>query len=159
MDLGEMIAADAAQEIVKAIAAGVTEGARRIPALWRRAGGKKEELIRSEIERSARALRDGTDDLPVILVRQEGAWEGRLRDLLAEYPDAVADIRRVTEELGYLTAHKPQVTQSITASAPGAIAQGAMFGSIVNHRNLSETDARADGPVPGFGGPARDSGT
>jgi hypothetical protein len=159
VDLGDMLAADAAQEIVKAIAAGVTEVAKRIPVLWRRAGGRKEELIKSEVERSVQALRDAAGDLTAILVRQEGAWEGRLRDLLAEYPEAAADIRRVTEDLGHLSAHAPRITQSITASAPGAIAQGAMFGSIVNHHNLSETDGRADESVLGFGVAARDSGT
>lgn len=140
MDLGEMLASDAAQEIVKAIAGGLVEVVKRIPSLWHRAGGRRELLIKEEIERSARALEGAADDLPVVMARQEGAWDGRLRDLLAEYPDAVVDVRRMLEEIRHLSSHLPQAVQSITATAPGAIAGGAMFGNVYIHEDLPEVD-------------------
>jgi len=132
-DLGETLATDAAQEIVRALAAGVVEAVKRIPNLWHRSGGRREELIRAEVERSAATLAAAGDDLPAVRARQEGAWEARLRDLLDEHPEVELDLRGILEESRRQAVQEPAAVQNVTASAPGATAQGAMFGNVISY--------------------------
>jgi hypothetical protein len=132
-DLGDTLASDAAQEIVKALVAGLVEVVKKVPGLWRRRGEGKEELIRAEVERSSLALQEAGDNLPAAQARQEGVWEGRLRDLLVEDPDAVTQVRALLEEIRHQVSHAPRAVQNITASAPDASAQGAMFGNVINY--------------------------
>lgn len=136
MDLGDTLASAAAQEIVKALVGGLAEVVKKIPALWRRFGEHKSDVIRAEIERSSLALRDAADDLPAARTRQEGIWEGRLRDLLAEDPEAAAEVQALLEEVRQQTSQAPPVVQNITASAPRATAQGVMFGNVINYGDL-----------------------
>ncbi len=132
-DFGDTLASDAAQEIVKVLVGGLVAAMKKIPTLWRRAGSRKQELIEAEVQRSSAALQDAGDDPPAVLVRQEGAWEGRLRDLLAEDPQAADELRGMLEEIRRQASQLPQAVQNITASAPGATAQGAMFGDVINY--------------------------
>jgi hypothetical protein len=132
-DFGDTLASDAAQEIVKILAGGLAEAVKKIASLWRRAGARKQELIEAEVQRSSAALLYAGADLAAARARQEGAWEGRLRDLLAEHPEVAKELRDMLEEIRRQTSRLPQAVQTITASAPGATAQGAMFGDVINH--------------------------
>lgn len=132
-DFVDTLASDAAQEIVKVLVGGLVEAVKKVPSLWRRVGARKEELIDAEIQRSSLALQNAGDDLPAVLARQEGAWEGRLRDLLAEHPEVVEELQGMLQEIRRQASQLPQAVQNITASAPGATAQGAMFGNVINY--------------------------
>lgn len=132
-DFGDALTIEAAKQIVSILTGGLVEAVKKVPDLWRRAGSRKQELIEAEVQRSALALQDAGDDLPAVLARQEGAWEGRLRDLLAEHPEAAAQLRDLLDDLQGQAAQWPQASQYITASAPGAIAQGAMYGNVNNY--------------------------
>ncbi len=133
MDLGDTLASDAAQEIVKALMAELIEIMKKIPRLWHRGGGAKEEFIEAEMYRSAAALKASGANLPVVQARQEGVWEGRLRELLAEDPGAEAGLQAIVADIRRQDARGLHIVQSINASAQGASAQGAMFGNIINH--------------------------
>jgi hypothetical protein len=158
MDLGDTLASDAAQEIVKALVGGLVEVVRKIPSLWRRAGEHREDLIKAEVERSSLALQDAGDDLPAVQARQEGVWEGRLRDLLAQDPDAAAEVRGLLEELERRSSRMPQAVQNITASASGATAQGAMFGQIINYSESTRPDAQTERSRTGSTGSTGEDG-
>jgi hypothetical protein len=140
MDLGDTLASDAAQEIVKALVAGLVEIVKKIPDLWRRFGERKKAMIRAEIERSSLVLRDSAAGLPATRARQEGIWEERLRALLAEEPEAAAELRALLEEIRYHVSQMPQPVQNITASASGATAQGVMFGNVINYSSLPNSE-------------------
>ena len=133
MDLGDTLATDAAQEIVQVLFSGLIEVVKKIPSLWRRAGKHRQDLIRAEIERSSLALQHAGNDLPAVQARQEGVWEGRLRDLLAEDPDAAAELRGMLDEIRSVSSQMPQITQHNTASAPSATVYGVILGNIINH--------------------------
>lgn len=62
------------------------------------------------------------------------AWQTRLGDLLEEDGDTAVPLRTLLEELQQrLPAAQLQWVQHITASGSGSVAQGVMFGNIVNH--------------------------
>jgi hypothetical protein len=132
-NLGDALVTEAAQQIVKALVSGLVEAVKKIPKLWRDVGDRKERFIRGEIERSSAALRDAGANLPIAQARQEGIWEGHLRDLLIENPAAVASLRDLLEDIKQRDAHTIHAVQDITASGQGAIAQGAMFGNVINY--------------------------
>jgi dsRNA-specific ribonuclease len=61
-------------------------------------------------------------------------WQTRLTDLLEEDPAAADLLRALRDELQErLPAPQQQWVQNVTASAPGAVAQGVVFGNIHNH--------------------------
>ena len=139
--LSDTLASDAAQEIVKALVAGMTEAVGKVPSLWRRSGRRKEELIEAEIQQAALALQD-PEDLPATVSRQEGAWEGRLRDLLAESPEATAELRDMLEALRSRMLPAARLTQHVTAHT-GGTAAGAMFGSVIVHHHSAVKPGQA----------------
>ena len=148
MDLGDTLISDAAQAIVKSLIGGIVEVAKKLPRLWRRAGGSSQELIEDEIDRSATALQGAGDALPTVKARLEGVWEARLRDLLAEYPDAAIELRALLEELRSQAGRHPHAQQNITATAPGAVAQGAMFGNVINYADRAQPAAATGVDAP-----------
>jgi hypothetical protein len=80
-------------------------------------------------------------------------WKRRLRRLLESDPALEAELRRVLDEelmpvLPPSDQARVQNIQHITASAPGAVAQGVMYGNIINHG----TPRAADSPLPPAGG-------
>ncbi|MCM9078014.1 hypothetical protein ACFCZ1_15105 [Streptomyces sp. NPDC056224] len=112
----------------------------RTVQLFQRRGRNPRE-IEAQLDRSAaRVRREGTE------AAREGAvvrWRDDLEDLLSEYPDAADDLQALVREVEpQLPPVQQQWVQKITASAAGATAQGAMFGSIINHPgSLSGTAA------------------
>lgn len=92
----------------------------------------------AEVERFRTVLLAAGGDLPLTRARQEGLREGRLRDLLAEDPPAAASLRGLLAKIRRQGLRAPRVVQAIKASASGAMAQGAIFGSIVNYGQPQE---------------------
>lgn len=142
-DLGDTLASDVAQEIVRALVAGLVEVAKKVPTMWRRSGRRKQDMIRVEIRESAGALQAAGADLAAAQVRQAGVWEGRLRDLLAETPEAAEELQSLRDEIRRILQQVPYVVQNVTASA-GGMAQGAIFGNVINYGDTS----RSGDPVP-----------
>lgn len=145
MDLADTLVADAAQEIVRALVAGVVEIVKKIPRLWHRAGEDEENLISAQIERSSLALQNAGEDLPSAMARQEGVWEGLLSAMLTHDPDMAIEVSEFIEASRRRFSEIPAAVQNITAS--GGIAQGVMFGQIVNHNEPSRSQAPAEQPA------------
>jgi hypothetical protein len=147
-DLGDALASDAAQEIIRAMVNGLAGLIGKIPGLWHRAGKHRQELITAELERSSHALSlADSENLPAVALRLEGAWEGRLRDLLAEDPAAAAELRALVTEIRRSPPQEIHAEQNITSSASGATSQGVMFGNIINHSDVPRAPAPA-APLP-----------
>jgi hypothetical protein len=140
MDLGDTLASDAAQEIVKALIAELVEVTKKIPRLWHRGGAGKVEYIEAEMHRSTDALKASGPNIPAIQARQEGVWEGRLRELLAEDPGAQEELHAIVADIKRQEPQRPHIEQSISASAQGAFAQGVMFGNIINHSGPAQNN-------------------
>jgi hypothetical protein len=98
------------------------------------------DALASEVEQSPIEQRDE------LRQRLLPAWQTRLADLIEENPAAADALRNLRDELlTRLPASQQQWVQNITASAPGATAQGVMFGNIVNHPALPATDPAGSG--------------
>ncbi|MEO3927400.1 hypothetical protein ABGB07_26540 [Micromonosporaceae bacterium B7E4] len=75
------------------------------------------------------------------------AWQARLVDLMEEDPTAAEAVRLLSGELqAKLPAARQQWIQNVTAAAPGATAQGVMFGNIVNHPAPGEPPREREAP-------------
>lgn len=131
MDLADTLAADAAQEIMRVLVAGVAEMVKKIPRLWHRAGEGEEDLVNAQIERSSLALQSAGQNLPSAIARQEGVWEGLLSAMLTHDPDMAIEVSEFIAASRRRFSQMPAAVQNVTAS--GGIAQGVMFGQIVNH--------------------------
>lgn len=141
--LADTLASDAAQELVNALVNGLIELAKKLPLIWRRSGVHKEGLISAELDRSATALREADpDQLPGVVAREEGNWGGRLRDLLAEYPDSAIELRSLLDEIRLHNTRSPRAVQNINASL-GGVSYASMYGN-VNHYERRQPD-RPDG--------------
>lgn len=94
------IEAEIAKEIVKALMGGLVGLVKKVPALFRRSGPAKEELVAAEVDRAEAQLATATGaDLQREQIRQEAAWEVLLRGLLAEHPDAAGELRALKVEI------------------------------------------------------------
>lgn len=105
----------------------------------------QQELVGQRLDRTAGeiALVDGVDR-EAVLQTQRTAWQTRLADLLQENPERADDLRALIEQIrSQLPAAQAQWVQHISASAPGATAQGAMFGNVVNHHYAPPQPAEA----------------
>lgn len=102
------------------------------------------DALAAEVEKAPPAQRDE--------VRQRllPTWQTRLTDLLEDDPATADALRVLCDQLrARLPAPQQQWVQSITASAPGATAQGVMFGNIINHPHPpTKPDDRAAGEGP-----------
>jgi hypothetical protein len=135
VDFGDTLATEAAKQIVMVLAAGLIGAVKKISRLWERAGSRKQKLIEHELQRSALALRDAGDDPPAARDRQEGAWEARLRDLLAEHPEVAADLRDTLEVLRHQAEQLPQATVQQNITAVHGNAMGALHGNVIYHHD------------------------
>lgn len=129
----DVLVVEAAKELVKALAGGAVEMVKKVPDLWRRSGERKRESMAGEVDRSVAQLREAGKDLPVVHARQEGVWEGRLRDLVVEDPDAVVALQALLDQLRATPATTPTVQMNVTASGQGSTAQGAVNGNVITY--------------------------
>lgn len=60
-------------------------------------------------------------------------WQVRLRDLARRSPDIGEDLAGWVARVQRQAPPARQINQNVTASASGAVAQGALFGDVVNH--------------------------
>lgn len=125
------LATEGGKELVKALAAGLIGGLKKLPNLWRHGGN--EQRMADELERSAAELTAAEHDEAAGL-RVQVTWETRLRDLLADHPELAPELAEI---IGQLRAENTRAAQHfeqhITAEGQGSTAQGAMFGDIINH--------------------------
>ncbi|MEU8263212.1 hypothetical protein AB0C02_21595 [Micromonospora sp. NPDC048999] len=90
--------------------------------------GRRLDALAAEVEQATLAQREE--------VRQRllPAWQTRLADLIEDDPATADALQSLRDELlARLPAPQQQWVQNITASAPGATAQGVMFGNIITH--------------------------
>jgi hypothetical protein len=130
----------AASAVVTAMATDGWQQAREaVVRLWRRSRPGHVTAIDADLEETRAeviAARSAGDH-----AAEEGLvadWQRKLRRLLNADPGLGIELRRVlNEELAPLLPADEQARlkniQNITASAPGAIAQGAMFGNVINY--------------------------
>jgi hypothetical protein len=136
----------AASAVVSALATDSWQQVRdAVVRLWRRARPDHASAIESDLDDTRlelAAARDAGDSSA-----EEGLvadWQRRLRRLLAADPALEAELQRVLDEqitplLPAAEQERVRIIQNITASAPGALAQGAMFGNVIYY---------GDGPPP-----------
>jgi hypothetical protein len=130
----------AASAVVTAMATDGWQQAREAVArLWRRSRPRHVPAIEADLKETRAeiiAARSASDR-----AAEEGLvadWRRKLQRLLDADPDLEIELRRVLdEELAPLLPDGEQARltniQNITASAPGATAQGAMFGNVINY--------------------------
>jgi hypothetical protein len=76
------------------------------------------------------------------------AWQTRLADLLEEDPAVAELLRGLVDELRErLPSVQQQWVQHVTASADGAVAQGVMFGNIINHPGRTSPKSTDEAPA------------
>ncbi|MFV2019348.1 hypothetical protein [Micromonospora sp. LOL_023] len=113
---------------------------------------RQRELIEQRLDHTASevALVEGPDR-GAVLQAQLIAWQTRLTDLLQERPELADDLRALIVQVqSGLPSERAQWVQQISASAPGATAQGAMFGNVINHYYApAQRDEANDRPKPG----------
>lgn len=133
-DMIETLATEGGKELVKALANGLVELVKKIPALWRRSGTELEQRMATELRRSADELAEaGRDGAAAALLRAEIIWETRLRDLLAAHPEARYELEALLREIRRQPAGETTIEQHITASGQNSTAQGVIGGTITNH--------------------------
>jgi hypothetical protein len=130
----------AASAVVTAMATDGWQQAREaVVRLWRQNRPGHVSTIETELEETRAeviAARSAGDR-----AAEEGLvadWQRKLQRLLNVNPDLGIELRQVVdEELAPLMPADEQARlkniQNITASAPGATAQGAMFGNVINY--------------------------
>ena len=130
----------AASAVVTAMATDGWQQARAaMVKLWRRSRPEHVPAIETDLDDThaevivARKAHDRAAEEELV-----ADWQRKLRRLLTADPDLAIELQRVLrEELVPLLSASEQARlqniQNITASAPGATAQGAMFGNVINY--------------------------
>jgi hypothetical protein len=103
--------------------------------LFARGGKRRAELVGDRLDRDVAAiLAAGPGERDEARARLLSGWQMRLADLLEEFPDAREELSAWTQQVrAQLPAAQTAWVQNIVAAAPGATAQGAMFGNLINH--------------------------
>jgi hypothetical protein len=103
--------------------------------LFARGGKRRAELIRDRLDRDAAVIEvAGPGERDEARAQLLPGWQVRLADLLEEFPDAREELSAWAEQVrAQLPAAQASWVQNITAAAPGATAQGAMFGNVINY--------------------------
>jgi hypothetical protein len=140
----EALALAAATAVVSALATDSWQQVRdAVVRLWRRARPDHAAAVESDLgdtRSELTAIRDAGDSSA-----EEGLvadWQRRLRRLLAADPALETELQRILDQeitplLSAAEQERVRIVQNVTASAPGALAQGVMFGNIINHRNAA----------------------
>jgi hypothetical protein len=111
--------------------------------LFARGGERRAELVRDHLDRDAAAIEAASpgerDEVRAHLLP---SWQVRLADLLEEFPDAREELSAWVEQVrAQLPTAQASWVQNISANAPGATAQGAMFGNVINYGDASRPGA------------------
>ena len=103
--------------------------------LFARGGKRRAELARDRLDRDVAVIEAaGPGERDEVRARLLPGWQVRLADLLEEFPDARDEMVAWAEQVrAQLPTAEASWVQNITAAAPGATAQGAMFGNVVNY--------------------------
>jgi hypothetical protein len=154
------LAASGAGALVGAAATDAWQTARTgVIALFRRGGTGRAEFAAAQLDSDAKDVENAAAaDRDQVRQKLLPLWQGRLTDLLAELSDNDED-SEVADELRELTrtvwaqlpASQQSSVQHITASAPGAIAQGAIGGNVITYNYGGATSTTSD-RAPADGG-------
>ena len=90
-----------------------------IVALWRRVRPERADAVAAELDNTR-------EDLSADLAVQDELvteWQGRIRRLLVERPEAAAELRSLLDELSPGPSNGPAVSQRATASGEARIYQ------------------------------------
>jgi hypothetical protein len=148
----EWIAAAAAAGGTALIGAAATDAwqtARNgVVKLFALGGKRRAELARDRLDRDAAVIdAAGPGERNGVRARLLPEWQVRLADLLEEFPGAREELIAWAEQvLAQLPAAQASWVQNITAAAPGATAQGAMFGNVINYDEVPRPGASTAQP-------------
>ena len=137
--VAEWIAAAAAAGGTALIGAAATDAwqtARSgVVKLFARGGKRRAELVRDRLDRDVAVIEAaGPVERDEVRAQLLPAWQLRLADLLEEFPDAREELGAWAEQVrALMPAAQASWVQNVTANAPGATAQGAMFGNVINY--------------------------
>lgn len=135
-DLLMQLATSGATTLIGAAATDVWQQAREgFARLFARGDEEKETLAVRRLDALAAAVEQAPASDPED-VRQKllTQWQTRLIDLIEEQPDTAEALRSLRDDLqAKLPPAQQQWVQNVTATATGAVAQGVMFGNIINH--------------------------
>ena len=151
----EALALAVATALVTAMTTDGWEKARSaVVKLWRRHRPDHVPAIEADIDATHAEVVAGGTGADEELVAD---WKRKLRRLLDSDPALEAELRRVLDDelmplLPAAEQARVQNIQQITASAAGAVAQGVMYGNIINHGTPGAAGPGAAGP--GAGGPS-----
>ena len=145
----------AASAVVSALATDAwQQGREAVVRLWRRARPDHVAAIESELDdtRSEVLAARGNADSQA----EEGLvadWQRKLKRLLTADPELGVELLRVLDEeltplLPVAERERVQVIQNVTSSAPGAVAQGAMFGNVINYGDAAPRTGLSRPPAP-----------
>jgi hypothetical protein len=131
-----------------------------VVTLFTRGGKRRAELIRDHLDQDAAVIgAAGPGERDEVRARLLPGWQVRLADLLEEFPEAREELSAWAEQVrAQLPAAQASWVQNITAAAPGATAQGAMFGNVINYYgDTARPGASTARQGPDSRGPERDS--
>jgi hypothetical protein len=120
--------------------------------LFARGGERRAELVHDHLDRDAAAIEAASpEERDEVRAHLLPSWQVRLADFLEEFPDAREELSAWVEQIrAQLPTAQASWVQNITANAPGATAQGAMFGNVINY---------GDAPRPGASTARRGTGS
>jgi hypothetical protein len=148
----EWIAAAAAAGVKALIGAAATDAWQTardgVVKLFARGGNRRAELVRDHLDRDVAEIEAaGPGERDEVRERLLPTWQVRLADLLEEFPDAREELSAWVEQVrAQLPAVQASWVQNVTASGPGATAQGAMLGNIFNYGDASRPGASTARP-------------
>ncbi|GIH20052.1 hypothetical protein [Rugosimonospora africana] len=134
MNVPDTVETEFAKVVVQAAASGMIALAKKLPALFRRQGFRREEFVAAELERTRASLLAAGEDDGRQLVRQEAAWEVLVRGLLTEHPDAAAEVSALSAEIRAALSAAPRTVYQQYVSGGSAGAQGPGATAVVYHR-------------------------
>ncbi len=141
LDLLLQLGTSGAAALVAAAATDAWQSARdRFVRLLGRGDPVREEVMGRRLDALASEIEEA-EDRAVTRQRLLPIWQTRLSDLIEEHPELAPQVERLSEDLrAVLPDPQRHWVQHITAAAPGATAQGVMFGSIINHAPMSRSE-------------------
>jgi hypothetical protein len=153
MESIEALAMSGAATLVGAMATDAWQAARSaIARLFGHGDKRRQEVAETRLDHAAAEV-ENADAAQRDQVRERlmGSWQTRLADLLEENPQEETELRLLIDRLRRQLPPSQQAwVQNVSASAPGAVAQGVMGGNIINYPS---------GTTPGNDGTRRTSGT
>ncbi|MDT0344210.1 hypothetical protein [Streptomyces litchfieldiae] len=126
-----LLATTAAQSVITLMCTDAWTGTRnRVVGLWHRFRPEQEEDVAQGLDGAQGVLTAArAGSVPGVDETLTAQWATRFAELLAQHPEAAAELRALTAE----AAAAPAPRTTITASGPGAVAAGTIYGNVTTH--------------------------